>query len=144
MGLNLQRVDATPGAVNHRDAFRRIEIKAVMIDALIADVWPNHYLCVGYRSIVPRELQLNLRDISISKERHPLGSVQTRSIVVNHEIDLFRSRGNIDRLIAGLSAGAKRSVVSIRESGISCGIASRDLEWAKQLVGRDTRRRRRN
>ena len=62
-----------------------------MIDALIADVWPNHYLCVRHRLIVARELQLNLRDISISKEGHPFGSVQTRRIVVNHEIDLFRS-----------------------------------------------------
>src|SRR5438105_10810587 len=137
IGVNLQRVDATHRAINHRDAFRRVEIKAVMIDALIADVWPNHYLCVRHRLMVARELQLNLRDISISKERHPFGSVQTRRIVVNDEIDLFRSGGNIDRRIAGLSAGARRSVVSIRESAIHRGVASSDLEWPKQLIRRD-------
>ena len=55
IGMDLQRVDAAHGAVNHRDTFRRVEIKAVVIDALIADVWPDHYLCVRHRLIVARE-----------------------------------------------------------------------------------------
>ena len=85
-----------------------------------------------------------MRDVSISKERDPFRSVQTRSIIVNNEIDLFRSGGHIDRFIATLSVRPEGSVVSIRENAINRSVAGRDLERSKDLIGRDTRQWRGN
>ena len=77
-------------------------------------------LCVGHRLIVAREFQFNLRDVSICKEGQPFGSVQTRRIIVNDEINLFRSGLGTLMVSSPLSAlGPKRPVVSGRQDGPS-------------------------
>src|ERR1041385_4627545 len=87
-------------AIDYGHAFGRNGVEAVMQDSLIANAGTDGQNARGHRLIVARELNFQLRGVTIREESEPLGRVQARSLIVNNEIDLLGSARDIDCLIA--------------------------------------------
>src|SRR6266508_2668024 len=98
--MHLLGVDTSRFAVDDADSFRRVGIECVVIDALVPDTWANSQTCLGQLLIVARQLEFNLSQVTIGVEGHALGGVKPGRIVMNSELDLSRSAGDLDDSVA--------------------------------------------